>query len=202
MRKWTTVLGAAILAVLAPAALAAQACQGSTAPRGSGIVVASASFTDGGNSFGPTLGGNFDGPIFASASYSYTDLDGIDNTQHGLTGQVGGEMVTDQGLSWCLDGSFTHSWISDVDIDGQVYGADTSLGYTADAGDVLVVPHGSVGVVHSTFNAAGIEGSDTAARFAGGVTVGSRTVFVTGSVSYATFDGADPVFGAGVGIVF
>lgn len=202
MRSFLILVLGSALALFTPSSLAAQACQGSTAPRGSGIIVGGASFTDGANSFGPTIGGNFKGPSFGSASYAYTDVDGTDKAVHNLGALVGAEYLSDADVSLCLDGTFTHSWVSDLDIDGQNYGANASVGYAAGEGEVKIVPHGSVGVLHSTANVGVFEGSDTAALLRGGVTVGSRTFFVGGTVSYPTFENADPVFGVGVGLVF
>lgn len=166
------------------------------------IAVGSVAFTDGATAFGPTLGGNFEGPIFASATYSYTDLDGTDETLHGVGGQVGAELLTDSRVSFCLTGSASHNWVTGVDIDGQIYNGGLSVGHSVAAEDVFVTPHASVGVTHATANVGIFEGSDTAAQFSGGVSVGSRTVFVGTTVSYATFDEADPVFGVGLGFAF
>lgn len=197
-------LGAIIsFALFIPSSLDAQACQGSTAPRGSGVLVGNTAFTDGATSFGFTGGGTFDGPMFASGSVTYTDLDVTDEAQWTLGTRVGAEALTESDLSLCLDGSLSHSWITDFDIDGQIYSADASIGYPAGSeDDVLIVPNGSVGVVHNSVNAAGLEGSDTAAQFSGGVTIGSRSFFVGADVSYATFEDSDAVFGVGIGAVF
>lgn len=200
MRKLTLVLTTALLVI--PVALDAQACQGSPAARGSAIVVGSVAFTDGATAFGPTVGGNFEGPMFASGTFSYTDIDGTDEALLGVGGQVGAELLTDSQVSFCLTGSASHNWVTDVDIDGQVYNGALSVGHSIAADEVFVTPHASLGVTHATANVGIFEGSDTAARFGGGVTVGSRTVFVGGSVSYATFDDADPVFGVGLGFAF
>lgn len=205
MRKFvTTAVGALIaFALLTPASLSAQACIGSTAPDGSGVFLGSAAFTDGANSYGVTGGGNFEGPMFASGTISYADLDVTDEAQWGIGAQVGAEAITATDLSLCLDGSLTHTWITEFDIDGQIYEADASIGYPAGSeDDVLIVPNGSIGVVHNTVNAGGLEGSDTAAQFTGGVTIGSRSFFVGVDVSYATFEDSDAVFGVGVGTVF
>lgn len=202
MRSGLAMVAGLVLALLTPSALAAQACQGVTAPRGSGTVIGGASFTDGANSFGPTLSGNFDSPVFGSVSYAYTDVDGAEEGVNSLGGGVGAEYLSDAGVSLCLDGTFTHSWVSDVDIDGQNYGANASIGYAAGDGNVKIVPHGSVGVIHSTANVGALEGSDTAALLRGGVTVGSERFFVGGTVSYPTFENSDATFGVGVGVVF
>lgn len=188
--------------LLAPAALQAQACQGSPVDRGSAIGVASVSFTEDVTSFGPTIGGNFEGPIFASVGYAYSDFDGTSENGNTIGGMVGAELLTEAGASFCLDAGAAHTWVTGFDIDGQSYRGDVSVGYSAGDGEVYVTPHGSVGVTHVTANVGAFQGSDTAARIAGGVSVGSRTVFLGGSVSYSTFDDADPVFGLGLGFAF
>ena len=200
MRKLSFVLAAALL--LLPVTLEAQACQGSPAARGSAIVLGSVAFTDGATSFGPTVGGNFEGPIFAGGTFSYTDIDGTDEALLGVGGQVGAELLTDSRVSFCLTGAASHNWVTDIDIDGQIYNGALSVGHSIAADEVFVTPHGSIGVTHATANVGIFEGSDTAAQFRGGVSVGSRTVFVGTTVSYATFDDADPVFGVGLGFAF
>ena len=200
MRKLFSLAAATLL--LVPIGLDAQACQGSPADRGSAILVGSVAFTENQTAFGPTVGGNFEGPIFASGTFSYSDIDGTDEALLGVGGQVGAELLTDSRVSFCLTGSASHNWVTDVDIDGQVYNGALSIGHSIAAEEVFVTPHASLGVTHATANVGVFEGSDTAAKFGGGVTVGSRTVFVGGSVSYATFDDADPVFGVGLGFAF
>lgn len=200
MRKLACALVALLL--LLPVSLQAQACQGSPAARGSAIVVADVAFTDGATAFGPTVGGNFEGPIFAAGTFRYTDVDGTDEALLGVGGLVGAELLTESRVSFCLTGSASHNWVTDVDIDGQVYNGALSVGHSIAADEVFVTPHASVGVTHATANVGIFEGSDTAAQFRGGVSVGSRTVFVGGTVSYATFDDADPVFGVGLGLAF
>lgn len=231
MRRVVTIVLGGLFAftLFLPLALTGQACQGSTAPRGSGVVVGTFSFTDrdsdriepdiggtfegpvfasalfprGSRGFEPQIGGNFEGPMFGSGSVSYTNPYGADESQWIIGAQVGAEALTESDLSLCLGGSVGYSWITEFDIDGQIYAADASIGYPAgNGGKVFIVPNGSIGVVHSTVSADGIEDSNTAARFAGGLTVGSRSIFVGVDVSYATFENSDAVFGIGVGAVF
>lgn len=191
---------AALLAV--PYALEAQACQGSPAPRGSAIVSAEVAFPEGATTYTGRIGGYFEAPIFASVSYGYSDLDDSDESLRTAALGIGGELLTRGGVSLCAAGGFAHSWVPDLDVDGQTWTADASVGRSFPAGELLVTPHGAVGVVRQTASAGPFDASDTAASFAGGVTVGSRKVFVGGSVTYATFDEADPVFGAGIGVAF
>lgn len=205
MRTFATIVLGGLFAftLLLPSSLTAQACQGSTAPRGSGVVVGNFSFTGTGYSSEPTTGGTFEGPMFGNGSVSYTDPYAADESQWIIGAQLGAEARTESDLSLCLDGSVGHFWITEFDIDGQIYAADASIGYPAGNEDeVFIVPNGSIGVAHSTVSADGIEGSNTAARFAGGMTVGSRSVFFGVNVSYATFENSDAVFGIGVGAVF
>ena len=193
----------ALTALLAaPAALEAQACQGSPAPRGSAIVTGEVSFPEGATTYAGRLGGYFDAPVFASGFYAYTDVDDTEESLRTVGGEIGGELLTSDGVSLCATGGFAHSWVPDVDVDGQTWTADASVGRSFPAGELLVTPHGAVGVVHQTASVGPFDASDTAASFAGGVTVGSRRVFVGGSVSYTTFDEADPVFGVGLGVIF
>lgn len=191
---------AALLAI--PAALQGQACQGSPAPRGSATVTAEVAFPEGATSYAGRVGGYFEAPVFASGFYSYSDLDDSDESLRTAGLEIGGELLTQDGVSLCVTGGFAHSWVPDLDVDGQTWTADASVGRSFPAGELLVTPHGAVGVVHQTASAGLFDASDTAASFAGGVTVGSRKVFVGGSVTYATFDEADPVFSAGIGVAF
>lgn len=202
-----TVVGILLL-VLAPSAVQGQACVGSHAPRGSFALGAGATFSEDVTGFSGAVGGNLEGPAFASAGYTRTDIDGLSEDGNTIDGRLGLGTVTEGDLSLCLVASGGYTWfdIETADVDGFTIQGGPAIGYSAPVGEdgLFITPHLSGGITHTDLSASAlgvtIEESSTDAFVTGGFSFGSESIWLGGTVTQITAEGANPVFGINLGV--
>lgn len=207
VKKFSAVIAVAALAAT-PGTLSAQACAGSHATHGQASLGAGVSFTDGAVGYGLAGGGFMNSPLFMSGGYTRVNYDDTDAGGNELSATLGAELPGPR-FSLCPAASFGYSWFDGLSegtgLDGMVFGAGLGAGRTF--GDrTLFTPHGSVSLVHVRSSASvgdfSATESDTGAAFAAGFKLGTDRFHAGPSVSVTTFDGSDPVFNVGAGMVF
>ncbi|MGH7541742.1 MAG: hypothetical protein ACRELC_12155 [Gemmatimonadota bacterium] len=215
LRTMSAVIAALCAVALGARDVAAQACLGNGALDGQGYLSGRASFTDGAWAPGGSLGYNAPGPITVEAGVDHTLFDNVDIATTAVSGALAVE-IPNLSVSICPTVGVAYQWLSNegeleglgVDADGVVVGGGLVLGGRIESpgSDFAFIPRASANVVHNraTFSAGGesVTGSDTYGVFGGGVTLAVGNFFFGPSASISTLDGADPVFGAQLGVAF
>lgn len=200
---------AAVLLAAVPSSLAAQACTGNHAVHGQGFISGNATFTEGANGFGGSVGGFTNGPIFVAAGYSRVNFDNSDIAANGVDVALGAEL-DGPDFSLCPVVGFGYAWFSNfpfgVDVDGFEFDGGIAIGKSFGE-STLFTPHASASVIHvrasASFEGESATESETGGAFAAGFSLGSSDFYGGPTVSITTLDGgSDPVFSIGLGVAF
>lgn len=215
-----TVGGVGILAVVCAVGSAeealAQACLGNPAGVGGYSIMGGASFSDNATGYSGSGRANLEGPMSIGARVGIVDIDNVSNNVVDVAGDVSYDLPVD-GFEACPVIGLGYSTWSDsfegVNVDLSEWRFPLGLGVGVVVGDdegAQLIPSGYAGVLHMRFRGSATDGidqidesdSETEFSFGGGATVRFNQLFVAGSVSTTTADGADSVLGITVGIVF
>lgn len=211
MRRFATALAVTALG-LAAGQLNAQACLGNGAFGGQGYLTGAASFTDGAWALSGDLGVNTTGPISGQIGFGHSMLDNSDVAVSSVGGTLAAE-IEGLDVSVCPLGFGGYQWLSSegeltgVDADGIFVGGGLGIGGRIESeSGFAFIPAVGASVVHDratfSFEGVSVTGTDTYGSFAGGFLVGKGHIYLAPAVSITTQDEADPVFTAGLNLVF
>jgi hypothetical protein len=217
MRASHRVAAIALLSAGVAAAAEAQTALGfpSFASGSSNLSVA-AQFTDGATGFGGQLNfGRATGGLFAGVTGAWVSYDDIDESSLAIGGILGLGQRTAGGIEWApfaqgayITGPNTTVLGIDFDVSALQLGGGLGVGRAlASSGSFSLVPFGTAQFawVNTTVDVDGDSESesDTALIFEGGLGFRfANGMQITPSVSFSTFEDADPVFGARVSFPF
>jgi hypothetical protein len=192
--------------------LVAQACWGSPAAMGQAAIEVGVSVTDGATGYGGGLDVNLEGPISIGAWGAITDFDDMNDNMTGFGGRLGIELPV-KNVSVCptLGGSYsmisTNEFGFDVDYSYVSLPLMMKVGHAFTTEDGLVViPSAGAGYIHvrGKAEAGGETAKKTFNEFGSHINLalGWQQFFVSGGVSFSTFEESDPVFRLGLGVFF
>jgi hypothetical protein len=212
-----------LVPALLPGGLAAQACLGGGLQSGTGpksTLSAGLGVFDGGRTFAADYTSFHGDPIAVSLGVGGGDYDGLDNASVFFGGQVAAQLpVPTVGICPVVGVTYERwsddfmDWGRPVDVSASRIVVPVGLGVGAairGEADVAFIPAVRAGLMWTRISFAGSSGSTTVREnesttdffVGGGATLMVSRFFVQGSVARRLEDGAEAVFGLGLGVAF
>lgn len=209
MRLASRVAAIVAASALCAAAAAAQTCLGYSSLDGSHVnVTGDAAFRASPSAEGASFGGQLNAQHdmwgergFVGVQLSNNSYDApVNRSSMRLGGLLGVEQRTRDRLEWCPQVNVMYEAGPGSSRSAWQMGAGVGIGKALSSnGTIALVPFGSAGLAHLRTDVSGAHRSQTAGVFTGGLGFRfNNGAQISPSLTFTTFDNADPVFAFGV----